>query len=342
MMSSSSPHPRSGISADKDAMRKQAVYVAGGQTLIGAALLRRLAAHGFQHLIGGDHEPDLTYRGAVEKFLEKHRPAYIIVAAGKSGGIAANVKYPASFMYDNLVASTNIIHAAHEHGVKKLLYLASSCSYPRQCPQPMAIEQLMTGPLEPTNEPYAVAKLAGLKLCQAYRQEYNADFIVGIPANAFGVGDDFSAEDSHVIGALIGRMHNAKLRNEPSVVIWGSGSPKREFIFADDLADACLFVLQNYSSASPINLGGGDAVSIAELAAMIKQVVGYRGELKFDTTRPDGMPLKALDSRPLQALGWKPATPFASALEQTYEDYLKQAGTAPAMSGQRSIAATRK
>jgi GDP-L-fucose synthase len=315
-------------------MRQEVVYVAGGQTLIGSALVRRLAAHGFTQIIGGDHDPDLSYRGAVEKFFLTHKPAFVIIASGKSGGIAANQKYPAAFMYDNLVGSTNLIHAAHEHGVKKLLYLASSCSYPRLCPQPMAVEQLMTGPLEPTNEAYAVAKLAGLKLCQAYRQEHGVDFIVGIPANAFGVGDDFSGEDSHVIGALIGRMHNAKMRGEPSMAVWGSGSPRREFIFADDLADACLFVLECWSSATPINLGGGDAVSIAELAAMIKQVIGYQGELKFDTTRPDGMPLKALDSQPLQALGWKPSTPMAIALQRTYQDFLAQGREPePVMSG---------
>ena len=297
------------------------IYVAGSQTLIGAAILRELERHGYQNIVGRE-EPDLTDGKQVESFFAAVQPDYVFLAAGKSGGIGANQKYPAELMRDNLLIESHVVHNAHCVGVKKLLYLASSCSYPKHAPQPMQIESLLTGKLESTNEAYAIAKIAGLGLCQAYQHQYGANFVGGIPANAFGVGDDFSLEDSHVIAALIRKMHEAKINHAPQVEVWGTGAARREFIFADDLADACLFVMNHYDSAQPINLGGGDDVSIAQLATMIKDVVSYSGELKFDTSKPDGMPLKSLDSSVLLALGWKAKTSFKEALEKTYKWWL--------------------
>ncbi len=298
------------------------IYVAGGDTLIGAAILRQLHQQGYANVIGGPgREPDLTVAEAVGEFFARVAPDYVFVAAGKSGGIEANRKYPAGLMLDNLLTASHLIHAAFQFGVKRLLYLASSCCYPKHCLQPMRVESLLTGPLEPTNEAYAVAKIAGLKLCEAYRQQHGADFVVGIPANAFGPGDDFSPEDSHVIAALLQRLHAAKIAAAPYIEIWGTGRPRREFIFADDLADACLFVMNCYTGMTPINLGGGVDISIGELAALIKETVEYQGELRYDPARPDGMPLKALDSQPLLELGWRAATPFRVALQKTYKSF---------------------
>lgn len=306
-------------------MDKQAkIYVAGGQTLVGEAILRQLANQGYGNIVGQPgQEPELTDVRSVDDFFAQHRPAYVFLAAGKSGGIQANQTYPATLMLDNLLVACHVIHAAHRHSVSKLLYLASSCSYPRNSPQPMQVESLLTGTLEPTNESYAVAKLAGIKLCEAYRKQYGSDFIVGIPANPFGIGDDFSLEDSHVIPALIRKMHEAKLQGESQVTLWGTGIPRREFIFADDLADACLFVMGHYSDLSPINLGGGTDLSIRELAAVIKTVVGFTGDLCFDATKPDGMPLKALNSNPLLALGWQAKTSLEEAITETYRWWLQ-------------------
>ena len=303
-------------------MEKQAkIYVAGGQTLIGAAILRELERQGYISIVGRPgEEPELTDAAQVDAFFARTAPGYVFLAAGKSGGIRANQKYPAELMLDNLLVECHVIHSAYRYGVKKLLYLASSCSYPKHCPQPMRVESLMTGSLEPTNEAYAVAKIAGIKLCQAYHQQYGADFISGIPADAFGPGDDFSLEDSHVIPALIRKMHEAKELGLESVDIWGTGTPRREFIFADDLANACIFIMRKYSGQKPINIGGGTdlCLSIAELAALIKEVTDYKGQLHFDSSKPDGMPLKELDSSKLRELGWKPLTPFRTALEKTY------------------------
>jgi GDP-L-fucose synthase len=305
--------------------RNARIYVAGGNTLIGAALLRQLEAHAFAKVVGRPpDEPDYRSANAIAAFFHSVRPEYVFVAAGKSGGIRANESLPAELMLDNLLAECHVIDAAHGFGVKKLLYLGSSCCYPKHCPQPMRIESLMSGPLEPTNEAYATAKIAGIRLCQAYARQHGNNFICGIPANAFGIDDDFSAEGGHVIPALIARVHRAKVERQPSVTVWGTGNPRREFIFADDLADACLFVMQNYDDAhTPINLGSGDELSIGEMAELIRQVVGYTGELVFDTTRPDGMPLKSLDSRMLSKMGWRAATPIARAIEKTYEAWLK-------------------
>ncbi|MBI3611413.1 MAG: GDP-L-fucose synthase [Nitrospirae bacterium] len=306
-------------------MEKDAkIYVAGGRTMIGAAILRQLEQQGHTNIIRRPgEEPDWTDAHAVDAFFSRTTPDYVFMAAEKSGGIQANQKYPAEFIHDNLLTECHVIHNAYRHGAKKLLYLASSCSYPKHSPQPMRVESLMTGPLEPTNEAYAVAKIAGIQLCRAYRQQYGANFIVGIPANAFGPGDDYSPEDSHVIAALIRRMHEAKISGAASVEIWGSGTPRREFVFADDLADATLFVMREYEDPQPINLGGGSDLSIKELAEQIREVVGFPGELRFDTSKPDGMPLKSLDSGPLRAMGWRAKTPFRPALSATYEGFLQ-------------------
>jgi GDP-L-fucose synthase len=293
--------------------------VAGGDTLLGAALRERLRADGYTNLVGEPpEEPDLTCPRQVDTFFTSARPEYVFLTAGASGGIRANQTYPADLMRDNLLVATHVLHAAHRHGVARLLYLASSCSYPRLAPQPLRVEALLSGPLEPTNEAYALAKLAGLKLCQAYRQQYDAPFIAAIPANAFGPHDDFSALDSHVIPGLIRRLHEARVQDQAEVRIWGSGQPRREFIYAPDLADACLFVMRNYDALEPINLGGGPEFSIAATAHAIAEVVGYRGRLSFDATRPDGMPRKGLDCRPLRELGWTPPTDFHTALAETY------------------------
>jgi GDP-L-fucose synthase len=303
--------------------RSACIYVAGGDTLLGAALREKLREKGYTHLVGEPpQEPDLTCPRQVDDFFAAARPEYVFLTAGASGGIRANQAYPADLMRDNLLVATHVLHAAHRQGVARLLYLASSCTYPRLAPQPMRVEALLTGPLEPTNEAYALAKLAGLKLCQAYRQQYDAPFIAAIPANAFGPHDDFSAEDSHVIPGLIRRFHEARCEGHDEVRIWGSGRPRREFIYSRDLADACLFVIRNYDGPEPINLGGGEELTIAETAQVIAAVVGYRGELRFDATRPDGMLRKGLDCRPLRELGWTPPTSFRKALADTYAWFL--------------------
>jgi GDP-L-fucose synthase len=299
------------------------IYVAGGNTLLGASLRDRLLARGYGALIDFPRgEPDLTCATQVDDLFAETQPEYVFVAAGKSGGIHANQAHPATLMRDNLLVASHVIDAAHRHGATKLLYLASSCSYPRLAPQPMRIDALLTGPLEPTNEAYALAKLAGLKLCQAYRFEHGANFIAGIPANAFGPYDDFSPEDSHVIPGLIRKLNDARLRGQAEFSIWGTGQARREFIYASDLADACIFVMKSYDAPEPLNLGGGSDLSIADVAREIATVVGYRGRLRFDTTRPDGMPLKGLDSGPLRKMGWRPTTRLRAALVETYEWFL--------------------
>jgi GDP-L-fucose synthase len=298
------------------------VFVAGGYTLLGTALRERLRAEDV-HLVGAPpEEPALADAAQVEAFFAEARPEYVFLAAGKAGGIRANQAYPATLMRDNLSVIANVLHAAHTHRVRRLLYLASSCCYPRLAPQPLAIESLMTGPLEPTNEAYATAKLAGIVLCRAYRAEHGADFVPAIPANYFGPHDHFNAEDAHVIPGLIRRMHEAKQRGDTTLAIWGTGRARREFVYARDLADAALFVMGRYAGPGPINLAGGPDLSIAELAAAVAEVVGYRGRLVFDARKPDGMPRKGLDAAPLRRLGWTPATDFRTALAETYAWFL--------------------
>ena len=301
--------------------RDSKIYVAGANTLLGSALLRILPQQGYSNLLD-DGGLNLTHVREVEQFLADLSPEYVFVAAGKSGGISANQKYPASLMWDNLAIICNLTKICHTYNVQKLLYLASSCSYPRLSTQPMHPDSILTGPLEPTNEPYAVAKIAGIKLCESFQREYGVNFISAIPANSFGPGDDFSLENSHVISALMRRMHDAKEENAESVEIWGTGNPRREFVFIDDLAEACIYAMLHYDGLAPLNLGGGIDISIRELAYAIRDVVGYKGTLWFNSERPDGMPIKILDAERLLALGWQPKTEFRDALVKTYEWFL--------------------
>ena len=300
------------------------IFVAGGEKKIGAAIVRELERQGYQQIVGLRNAGlNLLDRNAVEDFFQREKPEYVICAAGKSGGISANQKYPADLMLDNLLVECHVIHAAHTHHVRKLLYLASSCCYPKHAPQPMKEEYLSTGALEPTNEAYATAKIAGIKLCEAYRQQHNANFITAIPTNYFGPEDDFSAENSHVIGALFRKMHDAVYAHADSVTLWGTGKARREFIYVDDLARASIMLMNNYDGASVINIGSGEALSIAELAKAIQRVTGFQGELVFDTSKPDGMAVKILDSRRLMALGWEPVWSFDDALKCTYDWFVK-------------------
>lgn len=307
-------------------MEKSAtIYVAGTQTQIGSAILGELDRQGYRNVVARPREePNLTDPARVDAFFARTTPDYVFLVAGRSGGIRANQKYPAELMLDNLLVECHVIHNAYRHRVKKLLYLASSCCYPKHCPQPMKEEYLLTGPLEYTNKAYAISKIAGIILCQAYHKQYETNFISGIPANCFGPGDDFSLEDSHVVGALMCRMHEAMQRGEDKVVIWGTGQPIREFIYVDDLARACIFALMHYDDDTPINLGSGDSLSITELAENIKEVTGFSGELIFDTTKPDGMPVKLLDTQKLKDLGWKPAWSFEEAFRRTYAWFMTQ------------------
>lgn len=304
-------------------MEKDArIFVTGTATFIGSALLRRLEQLGYGNIVGRpDTEPDLADGSQVEAFFANNGPEYVFLVSGDSGGIAANQTRPASMMLDNLLVECHVIHSAYRHGVKKLLYLASSCCYPKECPQPMKVEHLFTGPLEPTNAAYGTAKLAGLKLCEAYRQQHGVNFLVGIPANIFGPEDDFSLEESHVIPALIRRLCEGKQMGTESIEVWGTGKPQREFLFVDDLADACVFVMREYDGVEPINIGGGTTVSVGELAELVKEIVGYHGNLAFDPSKPDGMPFKALDSSELLNLGWQPTTSLPNALQATYDWY---------------------
>jgi GDP-L-fucose synthase len=304
--------------------RTSRIFVAGANALIGAALLERLRAAGYENFVGvPPSEPDLTTAAQVEGFFAEARPEYVFVAAGKSGGIQANQTDPAGLMLHNLLVTAHVVAAALAHGVRKLLYLASSCCYPRQAVHPLRVESLMTGPLESTSEAYATAKLAGLKLCQAYRRQHGVNFITAIPADVFGPHDDFRPDHAHVLPALIRRLHAAKEAGDPQVAVWGTGRPRREFVYAKDLADACLFVMAHYHEPEPINLGSGNDQSIADAAAAVADVVGYHGRLWFDTRKPDGMPFKGLDSRPLLALGWRPATSFRTAVDETYDWFLR-------------------
>lgn len=302
-------------------MDKQAkIYVAGHQGLVGSALVRGLLAGGHTNILSRHYEElDLRDQPAVATFFEQERPEYVFLAAARVGGIWANQTYPAEFIYDNLMIQANIIHQAHRCGVKKLLFLGSSCIYPKFCPQPMTEEYLLDGKLEPTNEPYAVAKIAGIKLCQAYNRQYGARFISVMPTNLYGPGDNFDPLQSHVIPALIRRYHEAKMSGAPEVVNWGTGSPRREFLFVDDLADACIFLMQNYDSAEIINIGVGEDLSIRELANLVAEVVGFKGQQSFDPAYPDGTPKKLLDVSRLTRLGWLPRTPLREGLVHTYD-----------------------
>jgi GDP-L-fucose synthase len=287
------------------------IYVAGHRGLVGSALVRRLQSEGADNLVLRTHQQlDLTDQAAVEAFFANERPGYVFLAAAKVGGIHANDTYPAEFIRDNLAIQTNVIHSAWKHGAKKLLFLGSSCIYPRLAPQPLREDALLTGPLEPTNEPYAIAKIAGLKMCQAYRRQYGFDAIVAMPTNLYGPGDNYHPENSHVVPALIRRIHEAKVGGATEVRIWGSGTPLREFLHVDDLADAAMFLMKHYSDEAMVNVGSGEEVTIAALARTIADIVDYQGNLLFDTSKPDGTPRKILDSSRLAAMGWRPQIPF--------------------------------
>jgi len=306
--------------SDKDAR----IYVAGHRGLVGAALVRRLTAAGYRQLLLRDRrELDLTECHAVRAFFEEYRPEYVILAAAKVGGIHANNTAPAEFIQQNLLIQANVIDAAYRHGARKLLFLGSSCIYPRLAPQPISEDALLTGPLEPTNEWYAIAKIAGLKTCQAYRRQYGFDAIAAMPTNLYGPGDNFDLQTSHVLPALIRKFHEAKLRNEPRVVVWGSGTPRRELLHVDDLADALVFLLERYSDERLINVGTGTDLTIRELAELVSKVVGFEGGLEFDASKPDGTPRKQLDVSRLSALGWAARTPLAAGVAATYAWYLE-------------------
>ncbi len=304
------------------------VLVVNAQAFIGSAIARVLENNGYQHVVRWpEKSSEALDLSCVDAFIAQRKPEYVFLSAGKSAGIMGNMRFPAELMLDNLRIECQIIDSAYRHGVKKLLFLASNCCYPKKCPQPMKEDQLLSGPLEPTNEPYAVAKIAGLKLAQAYRKQYGADFICGIPANCFGPGDDFSEDNSHVCGALIRRMHEAKVKEKESVVIWGTGKPRREFMYVDDLADACICVMNKYSDNEPVNLGPGGDLSIAELALLVKAAVGFKGDLLFDPAQPDGMPVKLLNTAKLKAMNWESTIAFQKALDTTYAWFLANKNT---------------
>jgi len=298
------------------------IFVAGHRGMVGSAIVRRLASIDAEVLTAGREQVDLFKQNETERYLAADRPDVVVVAAGTVGGIYANDTYPVEFLEDNLRIAVNTIHGAHAAGVKKLLFLGSSCIYPRLTPQPMSEDSLLTGSLEPTNEWYAIAKIAGIKLCQAYRRQHGADFISVMPTNLYGPGDNYHPENSHVVAALIRRLHEAKLSGAPSTIVWGTGKPRREFLFVDDLADACVFVLEHYSAEQHVNVGAGEDVTIADFARIVAEVVGYQGQLTFDSTRPDGMPRKFLDVSKLTAMGWRASTPLREGLAKAYADYL--------------------
>lgn len=298
------------------------VYVAGHRGLVGSALVRALKERGYTNLLlRRSDELDLRKGTEVISFFEKERPKYVFLAAAKVGGILANSTYPADFIYDNIAIASNVIHASFLSGVDKLLFLGSSCIYPRECPQPIKEEYLLTGPLESTSEPYAIAKIAGIKLCQAYNWQHGTRFISAMPTNLYGPGDNFDLKTSHVLPALIRKFHEAKVMNKPFVEIWGTGKPLREFLFVDDLADACLFLMDCYEENEPINVGTGKDISIRELAMLVAGIVGYDGELTFNTNMPDGTPRKLLDVTKLRSLGWLERYNLKEGIRLTYEWY---------------------
>ncbi|MEW6386699.1 MAG: GDP-L-fucose synthase [Thermodesulfobacteriota bacterium] len=303
--------------------KEKKIYVAGHQGLVGRAMVRRLQSAGLNRLLLRTRaELDLRDQAATAAFFARERPDYVFLLAAKVGGIYANNTYPAEFIFDNLQIQANVIHQAYRQGVEKLLFLGSSCIYPKFCPQPMKEEHLLSGKLEPTNEPYAVAKIAGLTMCQAYNRQYGTRFISAMPTNLYGPGDNFDLKNSHVIPALMRKCHLAKIRGEAAVTLWGTGAPRREFLYVDDLADACLFLMEHYESGEIINVGVGEEVTIQDLAQMIAEVVGFTGDLVFDPAYPDGTPRKLLDVSRITALGWRAQTPLREGLAATYAWFL--------------------
>jgi GDP-L-fucose synthase len=299
------------------------IYVAGHRGLVGSAIVHRLNTDGADNLLLRTHqELDLTDQAQVQQFFATEKPEYVFLAAAKVGGILANSTYPAEFIHDNLAIQTNVIHNAWKYGTKKLLFLGSSCIYPRDCPQPIKEEYLLTGPLEPTNEAYAIAKIAGLKMCQAYRKQYGFDAISAMPTNLYGPGDNFDPENSHVLPALIRKFHEARQRGEAEVAIWGTGIPRREFLHVDDLAEAAIFLMHGYSNESLINIGAGEDITTLKLAQMVASVVGFEGAIVTDHSKPDGTPRKLLDVSKCAALGWQPHIPLQEGIRRTYHWYL--------------------
>jgi GDP-L-fucose synthase len=304
------------------------IYIAGHRGMVGSALLRKLQSKGFSNFVlRTSNELDLRSQAAVHAFFETEKPEYVFLAAAKVGGILANNTFRAEFMYDNLMIQSNIIHAAYLNGVTKLVFLGSSCIYPKMAPQPLKEEYLLTGPLESTNEPYAIAKIAGIKMCDAYRAQYGCNFISVMPTNLYGPNDNYDLNTSHVLPALIRKIHEAKVRGDASVVIWGTGKPRREFLHADDLADACVHLMEQYNDPGLVNIGTGEDVEIGELAKMIREVVGYEGKIEHDLSKPDGTPRKLMDVSKLHAFGWKHKINLYQGLEMVYEEFRQGAGS---------------
>jgi GDP-L-fucose synthase len=312
------------VAGDFDLKGKR-VWVAGHRGMVGSALVRRLQHEACTVLTASHRELDLCDQAAVDSWTAANKPQAIFLAAAKVGGIVANNTLRAEFIYENLAISVNVIHAAHQHGIEKLMYFGSTCIYPRLAPQPMPESCMLTGALEPTNEPYAIAKIAGIKMAEAYCAQYGSNFISVMPTNLCGPGDNYHPEHSHVVAALVRRFHEAKVSGSPEVVVWGTGTPRREFLFVDDLADACIFLMKTYASPEIVNVGTGEDIAIADFARVVAHIVGYQGRIVFDPSKPDGMPRKLVDVSNINALGWKATTSLNDALAAAYRDYLTQA-----------------
>jgi len=322
-------------------LRGKRVFVAGHKGMVGSAIVRRLKSEACEVVVADRSECDLRRPDQVERYLARTGPEAIFLAAGTVGGIHANSAFPADFIDDNLAIAHSVISAAHQGGVRKLLYLGSSCIYPRLAPQPMTEDMLLSGPLEPTNQWYAVAKIAGIKLCQAYRLQHGADFISAMPTNLYGPGDNYDPLNSHVPAALVQRFHDAKTKGSLTVAVWGTGAPRREFLAVDDLADACVFLMKHYSDLQFLNVGTGEDITIAEFAKIVAETVGYGGKIEFDPSRPDGMPRKLLDVSRINALGWRAKTPLREGLRAMYADFLARPASPLAPAAQRANAAER-
>lgn len=313
------------------------IYVAGDRGLVGSALIRQLRKQGYTNILARTHaELDLTNQLAVQAFFKKEKPEYVFLAAAKVGGIYANKTYPAEFIFSNLAIQTNVIHESYVNGVKRLIFLGSSCIYPRDCPQPIKEEYFLTGPLEPTNRPYALAKIAGIEMCWSYNRQYKTQFLATMPTNLYGPGDNYHLENSHVIPALIRKFHEAKVNKQPAVTVWGTGTPKREFMYSDDMAEACLYLMKlsenkavqlfNSDTAPLINIGSDVDLSIKELADLIKEIIGFKGNLVFNANKPDGTMRKLMDSNQLNKLGWKKTTPLKDGIHKAYQDFIRLEG----------------